>query len=238
MTPYTLILIATLIISPLAVTLAQKQDKKTKSRLKNIFLLILISQLILGLPSWKALSLFLIISLAQIFLLIRKTPPQAPVVLLNFINTFVFWATMIRLEQKPINNSPNLIGIAIAFIVLTGNLIGLLLINRDKRLMLPKPISRRGKLIFSILLILAITAVIGFSFWNKGARNTAVAKVSALPEVSEYLRSVPSGRVVLDHEDRETNSYVIHVFEVVDNHTATFNWYTVDKTTLAITNDF
>lgn len=238
MNPYTLILAAILIISPFAIGLAQKQDKGTKSRLKNIFLLILVSQLILGLLSWKALSLFLLISLIQIFLLTRKISHQTPVVLLSFINTLVFWTTMIRLDQNQISNSTNLVGIAIAFIILLGNVIGLLLINRDKRLMLPKPISRRGKLIFSILLILAITAVIGFSFWNKGARNTAVAKVSALPEVVEYLRTVPSGRVVLDHEDRETNSYIIHVYEIIDNHTATFNWYTVDKTTLAITDDF
>ena len=83
-----------------------------------------------------------------------------------------------------------------------------------------------------------MTAIIGFSFWNKGARNTAIAKVSALPEVAEYLRDVPSGRVVIDHEDSATNSYLIHVFEVVDDHTATFNWYTVDKTTGEITKDF
>ena len=35
---FSLILIAVLIISPFALTLAEKQDKKTKSRLKYIFL--------------------------------------------------------------------------------------------------------------------------------------------------------------------------------------------------------
>ena len=99
-------------------------------------------------------------------------------------------------------------------------------------------LSRRGKLIFSLILGLSMVVIFGLSFWNKNAENTAIAKVSAQPEVSEYLRAVPSGRVVLDHEDRETNSYFINVYEIVDNHTATFNWYTVDKTTGAITKDF
>lgn len=237
MTTYILILIATITISPFVIILAQKQDKKTKSRLKNIFLLVLVAQIILSLLNWRPLSLFLFISLIQILLLTRKTQAQIPVVLLNFINTFVFWAIMIRLDQKSISDPSNLAGIAIAFIVLIGNLIGLLLINKEKFLKL-KPLSRRGRLFFSLVLGLSVAFIFGLSFWSKNARDTAIAKVYALPEVSEYLRAVPSGRVVLDHEDRETNTYIIHVFEVVDNHTATFNWYEVDKTTGAITKDF
>lgn len=236
MSPYLLVLIATLVLSPFVVNLAQKQDKKTKSNLKLIFLVLLVSQILLGLLNYQALWLFLTISLLQILILTNKSS-KTPVVFLNLANTIIFFLIMIRLDQKPISDPANLTGIAIAFIVLTGNVIGLLLINKEKVLKL-KPFSRRGKLILSLLLTLAMTAVIGFSFWNKNAGNTAIAKVSALPEVSEYLRSVPSGRVVLDHEDRETNSYIIHVFEVVNNHTATFNWYSVDKATGSITKDF
>ena len=235
MTPYTLILIATIIVSPFAIILAQKQDKKTKSRLKNIFFFVLVAQIILGLFNWKALSLFLFISLIQILLLVCKT--QTPVVFLNFINTFVFWAIMIRLDQKPISDPANLAGIAIAFIVLIGNLVGLLLINKEKFLKL-KPLARRGRLIFFLVLSLSVAVIFGFSYWNKSAGDTAIAKVSALPEVIEYLREVPTGLVTLDHEDRETNSYLIHVYETKDGHTATFNWYTVDKTTGEITKDF
>lgn len=237
MTPYTLILIATLIISPFAIGLAQKQNKRTKSRLKNIFLLLLVAQITLGMLNWKTLSLFLIISLVQIFLLTRKTPAQTPVVLLNFINIFVFWAIMIRLGQRPISDPINLAGIAIAFIILIGNIVGLLLINREKGLRL-KSLSRRGKIIFSLILILTAVTIISLSYWNENSKNSAVAKVSALPEVSEYLRAVPSGRIVIDHEDKETNSYLIRVYEIKDGHTATFNWYTVDKTTGVITKDF
>ncbi|MBI2310346.1 hypothetical protein HYU90_00765 [Candidatus Collierbacteria bacterium] len=237
MTPYTLILVVTLIISPFAIILAQKQDKRTKSRLRSTLLLLLIGQTLLGLLNWKTLLLFLAISLLQIFLLTKKTRAETPTVFLNFINTFVFWAIMIRLDQKPISDPANLAGIAIAFIVLIGNLVGLLLINKDKWLRL-KPLSHRGRFIFSLVLGLSVAVIFGFSYRNKSARNAAIAKVSALPEVIEYLREVPTGLVTLDHEDRETNSYLIHVYETKDGHTATFNWYTVDKTTGAITKDF
>ena len=98
--------------------------------------------------------------------------------------------------------------------------------------------NRHGRLIFFLVLSLSVAVIFGFSYWNKSAGNTAIAKVSALPEVIEYLREVPTGLVTLDHEDRETNSYLIHVYETKDGHTATFNWYTVDKTTGEITKDF
>ena len=224
---YTLILIAVLIISPFALTLAEKQDKKTKSRLKYIFLFLLIAQIILASFNWQMLLLFLAISLLQFFLLLKK--PSPAVVILNFINTFVLFITMVRLS-RPVGNLANLAIITAAFLVLTNNVIGLLLINKEKGLKL-KPLSRQGKIIFSFALSLIVLTILGFSYWNKSLRDSAVAKVAVLPEVVEYLREVPSGLVVIDHEDKETNSYLVHVYEIKDGHTATFNWYEVNKTT-------
>jgi len=131
MAPYTLVLVAVLLISPFAIMLAQKQDKKTKSRLKHIFLFLLLAQIILASASWQILLLFLAISLLQFFLLLKK--PSPAVVVLNFINTFVLFITMARLS-RPIGNLANLAAIAAAFLVLTGNVVGLLLINKEKRL--------------------------------------------------------------------------------------------------------
>lgn len=237
MIPYTLILAAVLLISPFAFKIAEKQDKKTKSRLKHILLFLLVSQILLGLISWKALILFLGITLVQIFLLTKKNPAETPTAVLNFINTFVFFFIMIRLDQKEISDSTNLAAIAIAFIILIGNVVSLLFINKEKRLRL-KPLSRRGKLIFSLILVVTVAAILWLSSWNQGARTAVVARISSLPEVKEYLRAVPSGQVVIDHEDKETNSYLVHVYEVKDGHTATFNWYEVDKKTGKITTDF
>ncbi len=57
----------------------------------------------------------------------------------------------------------------------------------------------------------------------------AVKIVSTLPEVNEYLKNVSNGKVVFDHEDAISNSWVIHVYEELDDHLATKNWYNVNK---------
>ena len=234
MAPYALIVIAVLSVFPFAIRLAEKQDKKTKSHLKNILLLLLLGEIILATPNWQLLYLFLAISLLQFILLLKK--PSRLVVFLNFINTFILFITMARLSQ-PIGNLTNLLAIATAFLVLVGNVIGLLLINNEKRLIL-KPFSRQQKLYFSLALVLAATVIICLSYWNNRTRQTALTRVGNLPEVKEYLSRVPNGLIVIDHEDRDTNSYLIHVYEVVDDHTATFNWYEVNKTTGAIKTEF
>ena len=66
----------------------------------------------------------------------------------------------------------------------------------------------------------------------------AIEKIRQLPDVKKYLRDVPTAKILIDHEEPETNSWVIHVFEIKNGHTATFNWYTVDKMTGKITAEF
>ena len=100
-----------------------------------------------------------------------------------------------------------------------------------------KPSTNKQK--FIALLIALITALIlGISFRNQKLRTQVISKVSSLSEVKEYLRTVPSGQVVIDHEDKDTNSYLIHVYEIKDDHTATFNWYEVNKDTGEIKTEF
>lgn len=64
----------------------------------------------------------------------------------------------------------------------------------------------------------------------------AVAKVKALPEVIDYLKRVPGGLVLVNGE--EDNVYMVQVYEIKDGHTATFNWYQVDKTTGEVKKEF
>lgn len=66
----------------------------------------------------------------------------------------------------------------------------------------------------------------------------AVDKVKNLPEVKEYLKNVPQGKVNYDHEETESNSLVIQVYELKSGHTATFNWYKVNKSTGAVKAEF
>lgn len=49
--------------------------------------------------------------------------------------------------------------------------------------------------------------------------------VQNLPEVQDYLKEVPNGKVEVDNEGE--GEYNVHVYEVKNGHTATFNWYRV-----------
>lgn len=93
-------------------------------------------------------------------------------------------------------------------------------------------------LLLSIILVTGALILLGFYYSNTRSTAAAIAQVTALPEVQEYLRTVGGGLVTLDHYDQPTNSYLIHVYEIKDGHTATFNWYTVNKDTGALTAEF
>jgi len=60
---------------------------------------------------------------------------------------------------------------------------------------------------------------------TKISRQLAIENVKKLPEVQDYLKRVPNGKVDVDNELE--GEYNIHVYEIKDGHTATFNWYRV-----------
>lgn len=57
------------------------------------------------------------------------------------------------------------------------------------------------------------------------SQNQAVENVKSRPEVQDYLKRVPNGRVEVDNKSE--GEYKVHVYEIKDGHTATFNWYYV-----------
>lgn len=67
-------------------------------------------------------------------------------------------------------------------------------------------------------------------------RAEAISKVKALPDVVDYFKRVPGGQVAVSGE--EESSYLVQVFEVKDRHTATFNWYRVNKNTGEVKKEF
>ncbi len=71
---------------------------------------------------------------------------------------------------------------------------------------------------------------------EKVTKEEVIAKVRALPEVKEYLTRVPKGLVSINGEEDAT--YMVQVYEVKDEHTATFNWYTVNKATGEVEKEF
>ena len=71
---------------------------------------------------------------------------------------------------------------------------------------------------------------------TKISRQQAVENVKNLPEVQEYLKNVPNGKVEVDNELE--GEYNVHVYEVKDGHTATFNWYRVSIKSGEIRSEF
>lgn len=94
-----------------------------------------------------------------------------------------------------------------------------------------------------LVLILAVLVIIGGFLYIKNTpmeelipeqaipKLTAVTAELALenvkkrPEVQQFLKVVPGGIVEVDNE-RE-GEYSVHVYEIKNGHTATFNWYKV-----------
>lgn len=60
---------------------------------------------------------------------------------------------------------------------------------------------------------------------TKISEGLALENVKKLPEVEQFLKDVPGGIVEVDNESE--GQYNVHVYEIKNGHTATFNWYRV-----------
>lgn len=152
---YAVILAAVLIISPFVLKIASSQDKKTKQNLRIIYLILLAFQILLGLLNWETLTgqgrsgfelaisypnsylwLFFVVTFIQIILLLlKKHSLDTSAVILNFANTIIFFITMISISKILGQQIVSLANIGTIFTVLTGNVVGLVLVNIDKNLL-------------------------------------------------------------------------------------------------------
>lgn len=80
-----------------------------------------------------------------------------------------------------------------------------------------------------VLIFILFLAGLGYFSYQTGSSKItvqqAVEQVKSLPDVQEYLKRVPNGKVEVDNELE--GEYNVHVYEIKDGHTATFNWYGV-----------
>lgn len=159
---YLIILAGVLILSPFIISLASSQNKKIKTKLRLIFLLLLSSQIILGFFNWEAflkgtrtgfelalnyptsfLWIFFIVSFIQIILLISgKRSADTLAVILNFANTILLFTGMIRVSNMTGIQAFSLASLTAIFAALIGNIVGLMFINKDKNLMAKYPWSQ------------------------------------------------------------------------------------------------
>ena len=158
MSPIILVLIVTLAVSPFILQLAARQNPKTKQKLRQIFLLLLILQLFLGLLGWEILPfsgitgfelaltypntflwLFFIITIAQITLLISdRRRAHIAAAFLNFLNTLIIFASLIIISKILARQIVSLASISTVFLNLTANVVSLALVNKDKNLHIKK----------------------------------------------------------------------------------------------------
>lgn len=153
--PWFYILPAILIITPFVLALASRQDKKIKNILRLTFQFLLIIQILAGFLNWETfqsggrsgfelmityptsfLWLFFFITVGQFLLLFSpKLFIQTTAVVLNFLNSIIFFISMITISNLVGKQTVSIISIAVAFLVLIGNVVGLSLINRDSKLL-------------------------------------------------------------------------------------------------------
>jgi len=121
-------------------------------------------------------------------------------------------------------------------LLLCGNVTALLLWHRlqiEKTVNWPaRSTVISGGVMIAVLALLVVFAVkVPYRAQLQNPLNAvdAVDAVRLLPEVSDYVRRVPGALVEFDHQDED--GFSVHVYEIKDGHSATFNWYTVDPTT-------
>lgn len=69
-------------------------------------------------------------------------------------------------------------------------------------------------------------------------KEEAVNIVLSLSEVNDYVSRVKNSRVEYSHDSSDGQKIIVHVYEQLPDHTATFNWFNVDKATKQVTKEF
>ncbi len=91
--------------------------------------------------------------------------------------------------------------------------------------------------LFGAVLVMLVYLFLAKNTPGDLTQEQAVERIKGLTEVKNYLEEVPAGRVELESSER-AGVYLIHVYEIKNGHTATFNWYRVDKATGEIKSEF
>jgi len=102
----------------------------------------------------------------------------------------------------------------------------------------------KNKTYLIIGLIAVITVIVWFSVRDSNIiEQEALQKVQALSEVKEFIAELEAnGKAASFNIEDRGDSWSVQVYEIVvqngDSHTATFNWYVVDKANGAVTKEF
>ena len=159
-----LILPVIVLISPIILSLAARQEKKVKQKLRYIFQISLVIILGLAFLNWETqnpggrnafalasdfksifLWLFLEITFGQIIILHLKTYKFDVLATIgNVFATFIFFASAITISNALGQSLVSPAIITVAMTVLINNVIGLVLVNKDPNLLSKFPLSQES----------------------------------------------------------------------------------------------
>lgn len=164
-----LVLPIVLLAAPLVLSIAAKQKVRVKQKLRRIFQISLTLILFLSFLNWESLSqsgrnsfqlaltarnpflwLFLAVNTIQIITLQTKSrKADVMAVILNALNTFIFFISAITISNTLGKQIVSPAIITTAMTVLVNNVLGLALINKDPKILqkyqFPKGSSRKTK---------------------------------------------------------------------------------------------
>lgn len=162
---FTLLIIpAVILVAPIVLTIASKQQKSSKQKLRIVFQISLTIILALSFLNWETQSpggrnaFMLATSFQNIFLWLFLTITFLGIILLSFkkylfdllatvasvISTFLFFAAAITISNAIGRSIVSPALITSAMIVLINNVLGLALVNRDSNLLAKYPFSQEA----------------------------------------------------------------------------------------------
>lgn len=156
-----LILPIIILVSPIVLTIAANQKKEIKQNIRRIFQISLLFVLSLSFLNWETMRggdrnaiqlakdfqniylwIFLIINLVQIIVLQKSSRREDLLAsILNITNTFFFFAATITISNKLGKSIVSPAVITAAMMVLINNVLGLVLANKDPKLLEKYPFS-------------------------------------------------------------------------------------------------
>ena len=92
--------------------------------------------------------------------------------------------------------------------------------------------------IISIMVIFLLSKPSNRNINQALTEEDAAGIVSNLPEISALLVKYPHYLIETEVLDQNTNAWKVHVYEIVEDHTATYNWYNVDVDTGKVDQEF
>src|SRR3989344_1171093 len=272
-----LVLPIVLLLTPLFLKLASKQDALTKNALRFLLLTFVILPLVLGFLNWETftskesflkgyqtaklfpLSLlgifFLLCAALTLILATNKEKLFTYVSVGTFTATLIVFYALIYVSRGLDQPFASFASVSTVFSILIANVVGLLLVNRkdltasyafwpspkgkarhpSKKNVLKSVALALVALSFGIIVWILIRS---YPLFANVSESKAIAYVRALPEVEQFMKTAGNPRVEVDHYDTEQGVWLVQVFEIVAEHQATFNWYTVNPHTGAVKSEF